>query len=160
MVRLILLVGLIQIGEYVLRHLTEFNSLWDSFRSQFPFLTVVDTLSIIDMIKGLLNIYKADGWLPDCHMSLCKGFTQGGSNADNIISDAYQKIGGSEIDWNLAYEAVVKDAEEEPYGQSSTESSNHADVIQIGVARVEAVWTHGSDSVTFPRRTSITSMFH
>lgn len=48
---------------------------------------------------------------------LCKGLTQGGSNADNIITDAYLKIQNSDIDWNLAYEAVVKDAEEEPYGK-------------------------------------------
>ena len=51
-------------------------------------------------------------------MSLCKGYTQGGSNADNVISDAYQKIGGTEVDWNMAYEAVMKDAEEEPYGET------------------------------------------
>ena len=66
------------------------------------------------MIQGILNIYKYQGWLPDCHMSLCKGFTQGGSNADNVMADAYLKIKSSDIDWDLAYEAVVKDAEEEP----------------------------------------------
>jgi putative alpha-1,2-mannosidase len=83
-----------------------------------PFLTVIDTSSVVDMINGLLNIYKSQGWLPDCHMSLCKGYTQGGSNADSVIADAYQKIGGTEINWDTAYEAVVKDAEEEPYGES------------------------------------------
>lgn len=48
-------------------------------------------------------------------LGLCKGFTQGGSNADNVFADAHLKIGGSEIDWDPAYEAVKKDAEEEPY---------------------------------------------
>jgi putative alpha-1,2-mannosidase len=70
------------------------------------------------MINGLLNIYKYQGLLPDCHMSLCKGYTQGGSDADNVIEDAYQRIGGTEIDWDTAYEDIVKDAEEEPYGES------------------------------------------
>lgn len=92
-----------------------FYCLWDSFRSQIPFLTVTDTYSVVEMLKGLLHIYKAQGWLPDCHMSLCKGYTQGGSNADNILSDGYQKIKDADVDWSLAYEAVVKDAEEEPY---------------------------------------------
>ncbi|KAF7957828.1 hypothetical protein EAE96_003398 [Botrytis aclada] len=65
------------------------------------------------MIRSLLNTYQNVGWLPDCRMSLCKGFTQGGSNADNVISDAYVKnLTG--IDWQLAYEAVVNDAENEP----------------------------------------------
>lgn len=46
-------------------------------------------------------------------MSLCKGWTQGGSNADVLLADAHIKnLTG--IDWNLAYEAVVNDAENEP----------------------------------------------
>ena len=64
-------------------------------------------------------------------MSLCKGYTQGGSNADNIISDAYQKIGGTEVDWNMAYEAVVKDAEEEPYGETASYPALHTNPDMI-----------------------------
>ena len=93
------------------------RSIWDLFRSQTPFLTVIDTPTVVDMVKGLLTIYEYQGWLPDCHMSLNKGFTQGGSNADNVMADAYAKLpAGTGIDWDEVYEAVVKDAEEEPYG--------------------------------------------
>lgn len=54
-----------------------------------------------------------EGWLPDCRMSLCKGWTQGGSNADVLFADAYVKnLTG--IDWDLAYKAMVNDAENEP----------------------------------------------
>lgn len=81
-----------------------------------PFLTIFDTPAIEDMINGLLTLYKLQGWLPDCHMSLDKGYTQGGSNADVVMADAYQKIKSDRIDWDMVYEAVVKDAEEEPYG--------------------------------------------
>jgi len=66
------------------------------------------------MIRSLLDIYRHEGWLPDCRMSHCKGFTQGGSNADIVIADAYLKNITAGIDWVLAYEAVVKDAEVEP----------------------------------------------
>jgi putative alpha-1,2-mannosidase len=48
-------------------------------------------------------------------MSLCKGFTQGGSNADNVLADAYLKGILDGIDWETGYEAVVNDAENEPY---------------------------------------------
>ncbi|TAQ91327.1 hypothetical protein B7494_g290 [Chlorociboria aeruginascens] len=90
-----------------------FYCTWDSFRSQFPFLTIIDPTTFSSMIRSLLDTYKNLGWLPDCRMSLCKGFTQGGSNADNVIADAYVKnLTG--IDWDLAYEAVVNDAENEP----------------------------------------------
>ncbi|CEL09696.1 Putative Alpha-1,2-mannosidase [Aspergillus calidoustus] len=65
------------------------------------------------MIRSLVDIYRQEGWLPDCRMSLCKGWTQGGSNADVLISEAYLK-GVADVDWETAYEAVVKDAEVEP----------------------------------------------
>jgi putative alpha-1,2-mannosidase len=71
------------------------------------------------MIRSLLSTYKNEGWLPDCRMSLCKGFTQGGSNADVVLADAFVKNltssdPSSKIDWQLAYKAVVNDAENEP----------------------------------------------
>ncbi|KAF2022788.1 hypothetical protein EK21DRAFT_105614 [Setomelanomma holmii] len=88
--------------------------IWDSFRSIHPLLTLLDPKSQTLMVRSLLDIYRHEGWLPDCRMSHCKGFTQGGSNADIVITDAYLKNISEGIDWNLAYEAVVKDAEEEP----------------------------------------------
>ncbi|QUC21992.1 uncharacterized protein UV8b_06233 [Ustilaginoidea virens] len=66
------------------------------------------------MVQSLLDMYKHEGWLPDCHMSMCKGWTQGGSNADVVLVDAYVKNLSSTIDWELALEAIVTDAEREP----------------------------------------------
>lgn len=46
-------------------------------------------------------------------MSFCKGLTQGGSNADVVLVDSYmKKLKG--VNWDDAYAAVVKDAEEQP----------------------------------------------
>ncbi|KAJ5975541.1 hypothetical protein N7481_009248 [Penicillium waksmanii] len=90
-----------------------FYCLWDAFRAQHPFLTIVDPQAQSRMVRSLLDTYKHEGWLPDCRMSLCKGWTQGGSNADVVLADAYVKnITG--IDWELAYKAMVNDAENEP----------------------------------------------
>jgi putative alpha-1,2-mannosidase len=44
-------------------------------------------------------------------MSFCKGFTQGGSNADVVVADAFIKNLREGIDWETAYEAVISDAE-------------------------------------------------
>lgn len=52
------------------------DSLWDSFRSQIPFLTLVDPSSVEEMIRSLIDTYVHLGWLPDCRMSLNKGYTQ------------------------------------------------------------------------------------
>jgi putative alpha-1,2-mannosidase len=48
-------------------------------------------------------------------MSFCKGFTQGGSNADVVLADAYIKGLRNGIDWAKGYEAVVSDAESKLY---------------------------------------------
>ncbi|EFQ36308.1 glycosyl hydrolase family 92 [Colletotrichum graminicola] len=95
-----------------------FYCLWDSFRSQIPFLIIIDPTSVAQMVRSLIDTYSHLGWLPDCRMSLCKGFTQGGSNADNVLADAYLKNITEGIDWNLGYEAVLKDAEQEPFDWS------------------------------------------
>ncbi|KKY18341.1 putative glycoside hydrolase family 92 protein [Phaeomoniella chlamydospora] len=96
-----------------------FYCLWDSFRSQLPFLTVVDPSSVSQMVRSLIDTYRHEGWLPDCRMSLCKGYTQGGSNADVVLADAYLKNLTGGINYTDAYAAVLKDAEAEPYDWSN-----------------------------------------
>lgn len=96
-----------------------FYCIWDLFRSQMPFLTIIDPDALARMIRSLVDTYRHVGWLPDCRMSLCKGYTQGGSNADNVLADAYTKGIQGGIDWDDAYAAVLKDAEVEPYDWSN-----------------------------------------
>ncbi|KAG5934177.1 hypothetical protein E4U59_006366 [Claviceps monticola] len=88
--------------------------IWDSFRSTHPLITLVDPDAQALMVRSLIDIFRHEGKLPDCRMSLCKGFTQGGSNADNLLADSYAKGLQSNIDWETAYTAVISDAEDEP----------------------------------------------
>lgn len=92
--------------------------IWDSFRSIHSLITLLDPHSQIRMIRSLIDIYRHEGWLPDCRMSLCKGFTQGGSNADVVLTDTYVKMGklaqSMGVNWETAYEALQTDAENEP----------------------------------------------
>lgn len=110
-----------------------FYCLWDAFRAQHPFLTIIDPQAQSKMVRSLLDTFKHEGWLPDCRMSLCKGWTQGGSNADIVLADAYVKnLTG--IDWNLAYKAMVNDAEKEPLewsyeGRGGLQSWKHLNYI-------------------------------
>ncbi|TID17781.1 glycoside hydrolase family protein [Venturia nashicola] len=92
-----------------------FYCLWDSFRSQIPFLVLFDPVEAARMIRSLIDTYKHEGWLPDCRMTFSKGYTQGGSNADTVLADAYVKGLKENIDWNEGYNAVVKDATVEPF---------------------------------------------
>lgn len=88
--------------------------IWDSFRSIHPLITLLDPQSQTRMVRSLIDIYRHEGKLPDCRMSLCKGFTQGGSNADIVLADSYLKNISEGVDWATAYEAIVSDAEVEP----------------------------------------------
>ncbi|KAK4103416.1 glycoside hydrolase family 92 protein [Parathielavia hyrcaniae] len=92
-----------------------FYCIWDQFRSQLPLLTITDPVAVRDMVRSLIDTYRHLGWLPDCRMSLNKGYTQGGSNADVVLADAYVKGLREGINWHDGYAAVVKDAEVEPY---------------------------------------------
>lgn len=51
--------------------------------------------------------------MPDARSGDCNGRTQGGSNAEVVIADAYAK-GVEGIDYNYALEAMLKDAEVDP----------------------------------------------
>lgn len=89
--------------------------IWDSFRSIHSLTSLLDPHSQTLMIRSLIDIYRHEGYLPDCRMSLCKGYTQGGSNADVLLSDFFVKnISNPSIDWQTAYEAMITDAEQEP----------------------------------------------
>ncbi|ROV93934.1 hypothetical protein VSDG_06259 [Cytospora chrysosperma] len=91
-----------------------FYCIWDSYRSIHPLITLVDPLSQTLMVRSLIDIYRFEGYLPDCRMDLCKGYTQGGSNADVVLADTFAKGFLNGIDWDTGYEAVLKDAQVEP----------------------------------------------
>ncbi|PHH78490.1 hypothetical protein CDD80_6758 [Ophiocordyceps camponoti-rufipedis] len=96
-----------------------FYCIWDLFRSQLPLLTIIDPHALAQMIRSLISVYEHDGWMPDCRMSLNRGYTQGGSNADNVLADAFVKGIHHGIDWEKGLEAAKKDADVEPFDWSS-----------------------------------------
>ncbi len=63
-------------------------------------------------------------------MQLCKGFTQGGSNADVVLADAYLKGLKDGIDWDKGYEAVVSDAEGISRHEMLDKKLHHADLVR------------------------------
>lgn len=52
--------------------------------------------------------------MPDGRSSNYNGRTQGGSNADNVLADAYVKGVRGLVNWEDGYNAMVKDAEVTP----------------------------------------------
>jgi putative alpha-1,2-mannosidase len=62
----------------------------------------------------LIDIWRNDGFLPDGRSGNYNGLSQGGSNADNVLADAYVKGLRGGINWTDGYAAMVKDAEVVP----------------------------------------------
>ena len=85
------------------------NGFWDTFRSLFPFLTLMYPELNSQIMEGLANTYKESGWLPewaspghrDCMI---------GSNSASLIADSYLKgIRGYDIE--TLYKAILKNTD-------------------------------------------------
>jgi predicted alpha-1,2-mannosidase len=85
------------------------NGFWDTFRSLFPFLTIMYPELNSQIMEGLANTYKESGWLPewaspghrDCMI---------GSNSASLIADSYLK-GIRGFDIGTLYEAILKNTD-------------------------------------------------
>ena len=91
----------------------DYYAIWDTYRTSTPLITLLDEQREADIVNALLNIYKREGYMPDARSGDCNGRTQGGSNAEVVIADAFVK-GLKGIDYNLALQAMLKDAEVDP----------------------------------------------
>ncbi len=91
-------------------HYEDFYAIWDTFRTHFPLLTLIQPERQRDMVRSLVDTYVHTGWMPDSRIAGANGMTQGGSNGDVVVADALAK-GVTGIDYRKAYEALVKNAE-------------------------------------------------
>ena len=93
----------------------DYYAIWDTYRTSTPLITLLDEQREVDIVNSLLNIYKREGYMCDARSGDCNGRTQGGSNADIVVADAFVKgVGKDKIDYELALEAMLKDGETDP----------------------------------------------
>lgn len=98
----------------------DYYAIWDTYRTSSPLITLLAPDRQRDIICSLLNIYRREGYMPDARSGDCNGRTQGGSNAEVVIADAYVKhLEG--VDYELALEAMLQDATRPPGGNEERE---------------------------------------
>lgn len=96
----------------------DFYTLWDIFRCTVSLYHLIQPTYYQGMIRALIDIYRWEGYMPDGRSGNYNGLVQGGSNADNVLADAYVKdLPG--VNWTAAYQAMLKDAEVVPYNTFS-----------------------------------------
>jgi predicted alpha-1,2-mannosidase len=91
----------------------DYYAIWDTYRSSSPLLTLIAPERQRDLIRSLIDIYRHTGYMPDARSGNDNGRTQGGSNANVVIADAWVK-GLKGIDYATAFDAMLKDASVPP----------------------------------------------
>lgn len=98
----------------------DFYAIWDTYRSSSPLITLIDPARQRDIVNSLINIGKRDGYMPDARSGNSNGRTQGGSNAEIVLADAFVK-GLDGIDYEEALVQMLHDAELAPGGNQEAE---------------------------------------
>ena len=92
-------------------------SLWDTFRTEHPLLTLIQRERSIDIINTFINNYETGGLLPVWELAANETNCMIGYHAIPVIADAYF-CGLEGIDYEKALEAMVKSAREDQFGLS------------------------------------------
>lgn len=117
----------------------DFYALWDTYRTSLPLVTLLDQHREEDIVRALIDIYEHEGFMPDARSGNSNGRTQGGSNGEVVIADAYVK-GLQNIDYRKGLKAMLKDAEvapedDEAEGRGGLEEYNRLGYVPYGIDR-------------------------
>lgn len=80
-------------------------SLWDTYRSWHPLMTIIQADRVPDMINTMLHIYMQQGKLPVWHLMGNETDAMVGNPAIPVVADAYLK-GFNGFDKEIAYESM------------------------------------------------------
>lgn len=92
-------------------------SIWDTFRAQNSLLSLFAPERVDGMVQALLQNYQEGGWMPKWPNPSYTNIMIG-THADSLVAEAINK-GFKGFDYQLAYQAVHKDAMVAPDGDTS-----------------------------------------
>ncbi len=121
----------------------DYYAIWDIFRTSSPLLTLIAPERQTAIVRSLVDLYRHERWLPDARSGNYNGRTQGGSNAEFILTDAYLK-GLKGIDWKTALAAEIHDAEVSPADHLKEGRGGLDDWHKLGYVSIEGSDRPGS----------------
>ena len=89
------------------RHRYTHYSLWDTYRTLHPFLTLFYPEVQVDMTKSLVDMYKESGWLPLMELRSEEVYVMVGDPTVSVVADSYMK-GLRAYDVEAAFEGMLK----------------------------------------------------
>ncbi len=126
----------------------DYYAIWDIFRTSGPLLTLIAPERQAAIVRALVDLYRHEGWLPDARSGNYNGRTQGGSNAEFLLTDAYVK-GLPGIDWKTALAAEIHDAEVSPADHFKEGRGGLPDWHKLGYVSIEGSDRPGSVSMEY-----------
>jgi len=90
-------------------------SLWDTYRTWHPLMTILEPELSVDFINVMLNMYELGGLLPIWELAGNETYTMIGNHAISVIADAYMK-GLRGFDAEKALEAMMHSANQDHFG--------------------------------------------
>ncbi|KAL4261951.1 Peptide-N(4)-(N-acetyl-beta-glucosaminyl)asparagine amidase [Pleurotus pulmonarius] len=91
---------------------------WDTYRTLYPLMSLHDPATFARIVRGMIDIQRNEGWLPECRGATAMHFIQGGSNADPILGEFFVKFSDHAAALNVSatdlYTALLADAETQP----------------------------------------------
>ncbi|KAK9414058.1 putative Glycoside hydrolase family 92 protein [Seiridium unicorne] len=127
-------------------------TLWDLFRCTTSLFHIIQPAAYEEFIRSLVDIWRHDGFMPDARSSFWNGATQGGSNADTVLADAYVKGVRGAINWDDAFAAMVTDAETVP--PNNNDSRDLSSSTKEGRGALPDWLTYGYITTTYGRSVS------
>lgn len=92
----------------------DYYTLWDTFRCLNSLYILIAPERAVGMVRSLIDIWRYEQFMPDGRSGNSNGQVQGGSNSDNVLSDALVKGLQGGINWTDAYAAMKMNAEITP----------------------------------------------
>lgn len=105
----------------------DFFTFWDTFRCLNPLFHMLSPARGAEIVRSVIDTWRNDGYTPDGRSANQNGRTQGGSNSDLVMADAYIKNIKDGINWKDGFSAMKKNAEVTPpyvYDPKAPDASN------------------------------------
>jgi predicted alpha-1,2-mannosidase len=96
-------------GHYARRDRYTVFSLWDTYRTLHPFLTLVYPERQSAIVQTMIDMYKESGWLPKWELAANETYMMSGDPAVPVVADTWLK-GIRDFDIEAAYAACRKPA--------------------------------------------------
>ncbi len=127
------------VGKYSGRNRYTIFSLWDTYRTLHPFLTMIYPDKQSEIIKSMLDMYIESGYLPKWELTGAETYMMVGDAAATVIADSYIK-GITDFDIDTALEAMIKPVLIDSGTTAPPVRAGYHELLQYGYIPFEQDW--------------------